>query len=78
MNESVCSNAANGGHLNVLEWARENGCPWDYDTYVKAASEGHLEVLKWLRENGCPININECREIAKQKDFLNILEYLKE
>jgi hypothetical protein len=23
------SNAASGGHLEVLKWARENGCPWD-------------------------------------------------
>ena len=21
--------AASGGHLEVLKWARANGCPWD-------------------------------------------------
>ena len=25
----VCQWAAWGGHLQVLQWARENGCPWD-------------------------------------------------
>ena len=42
------------GHLEILKWARENGCPWNEDTYSSAAKNGHLEVLKWLRENRCP------------------------
>ena len=42
-----------GGHLEVLQWARENGCPWDEHTCSAAAKEGHLEVLQWARENGC-------------------------
>ena len=25
----TCSSAAKGGHLEVLQWARANGCPWD-------------------------------------------------
>ena len=43
-----------GGHLEVLQWARYNGCPWDEWTCALAASSGHLEVLQWLRSNGCP------------------------
>lgn len=23
-------NAGSGGHLDALQWARSNGCPWDY------------------------------------------------
>ena len=38
----------------MLKWARENGCPWDWETCASAAERGHLEVLKWARENGCP------------------------
>ena len=26
----TCANAAEGGHLEVLKWARENGCPEYY------------------------------------------------
>ena len=40
-----------GGHLEVLKWARENGCQWDEWTCATAAEGGHLEVLKWAREN---------------------------
>jgi len=46
--------AAGGGHLEILQWARTNGCPWDEGTCYNAARGGHLEALKWLRDNGCP------------------------
>jgi len=41
----VCINAALGGHLEVLQWARANGCPWDIRTCHAAAEGGHLKVL---------------------------------
>ena len=50
----ICLCAAWSGHLQVLQWARENGCPWDEDTCSGAAHNGHLEVLRWARANGCP------------------------
>jgi hypothetical protein len=43
-----------GGHLEVLQWVRANGCPWDGWTCSWAAKGGHLEVLQWVRANGCP------------------------
>ena len=45
--ERVCAEAAAGGYLEVLKWARECGCPWDEDACAYAAAGGHLEVLKW-------------------------------
>ena len=35
-----------GGHLDVLQWLRANGCPWDGYTCRGAAQGGHLEVLQ--------------------------------
>jgi hypothetical protein len=35
--------AAENGHLEVLKWARENGCPWDESTRQRAASKGYVE-----------------------------------
>jgi hypothetical protein len=43
-----------GGHLEVLQWLRANGCPWDEHTCMCAAAYDRLEVLKWARANGCP------------------------
>ena len=61
----ICEIAAEYGHLEVLKWARENGCPWDILTCTYAAAKGgHLEVLKWARENRCPWNIWTCAYAA--------------
>ena len=46
--------AAQGGHLGVLRWARDNGCPWTADVCCAAAGTGRLGVLQYCRENGCP------------------------
>jgi len=48
----TCADAARGGHLDVLKWARENGAPWNEQTCANAAAGGYLEVLKWAREHG--------------------------
>ena len=59
----TCERAARYGHLEVLKWARANGCPWDEDTCFFAAQGGHLEVLQWARANGCRWD-KQTRELA--------------
>jgi len=46
--ESICVAAAKGGHLEVLQWAREQDlpCSWDEQTCGAAALHGHLELLQ--------------------------------
>jgi len=57
----VYSNAALNGHLELLKWARANGCcPWDEEMCSNAALNGHLELLKWARANGCRWNETTC------------------
>jgi len=46
----------------VLQWAREQDCPWDADTCSDAARGGHLEVLKWAWEHGCPFRQIACSQ----------------
>ena len=50
--------AMEGGHLEVLQWARANGCPWDEWTCHNAAAGGHLEVLRWAHANECPCDVD--------------------
>ena len=40
------ASAAHGGQLELLQWARANGCPWDGKTCAHAAKGGQIEVLK--------------------------------
>ena len=48
--EDTCTDAAQGGHLEVLKWSRENGCPWNIVVVRAHATKGcHLEMVKWLR-----------------------------
>ncbi|KAJ1425047.1 hypothetical protein B484DRAFT_94261 [Ochromonadaceae sp. CCMP2298] len=49
-NTDACSIAANGGHLEVLQWMRAHHppCPWDRDTCLIAA-QGRIEVVQWVR-----------------------------
>lgn len=61
--QQSCYKAAAGGHLEVLQCARVNGCPWDEDTCFGAAAGGHLAVLQWARENGCPWDENALQTI---------------
>jgi len=39
-------NAAVGGHLEVLQWARANGCTWNWKTCVKVAERGRREAIQ--------------------------------
>ena len=48
-----CHQIAAEGSLGVLQWARQNGCVWDFRTCDYATRNGHIEVLKWAHENGC-------------------------
>jgi len=46
--------AAKSNSLNILSWARKNGCAWDLDTGLAAFGRGRGEVLSWLITNGYP------------------------
>ena len=39
--------------VEMLAWAKANGCPWREETCNSIACGGHLEVLQWARENHC-------------------------
>jgi hypothetical protein len=36
----MCASAAKGGHLEVLEWAHENGCPWEQNNLFGRRKRG--------------------------------------
>lgn len=45
--------AAAGGHLHIVRWAREKGCPWSRSTVSTALANGHLDFAKWCLAHGC-------------------------
>jgi hypothetical protein len=62
---NICSAAAHNGHLEVLQWARQQGCPWGTATCWLAAEAGHLAVLQWARQHGCPWDEETCAWAAE-------------
>jgi hypothetical protein len=52
--DSVTAHAAGGGHLEIIEWAIENGWPLTESACKYAAGGGQLDTLKWLCDRGCP------------------------
>ncbi len=60
----LCNEAAWGGHLEALQWLRENKCRWNaVEAAHHAAEAGHVHVLEWmLREasaRGAPAPLDE-------------------
>ena len=70
--------AARRGHLEVLQWAREQGCPWDsWNTCSTAAQGGHLYVLQYARAHGCPWDSRTCAHAARHGN-LQVLKWARE
>ena len=65
-----CKLAAKDGSLNLIKWARANGCPWDEWTCAFAALGGQLEVLKWAITNGCAYDRDKLCHMTKVKEWL--------
>lgn len=67
---TICSLAAIGGHLHILEWTKgKRSSPfyhWDEWTCFCAAEGGHFDILRWLIENGCPCD-EFLRSVARGK-----------
>ena len=59
-----CARMAENGNLELLQFLRGKGCPWDEETCSNAAYNGHFECLKYARENGCPWDWNTCCNAA--------------
>ena len=75
--ESLCYDAAKKGHVEVLQWARSQGCPWNEWTCIRAIGGNQFEILKWAHARGCPWDISTCA-VAASVGNLQILKWLKE
>tara|TARA_B100000073_G_scaffold56426_1_gene41778 strand:+ start:4449 stop:5510 length:1062 start_codon:yes stop_codon:yes gene_type:complete len=76
LDERCTENAAYMGNLEMLVYLKSVGCPWSEQTSFRAAYKGHSDVFWWLHRNDCPIDYVECRRIAKQFGYLDIVEGL--
>ena len=75
--ERFCEQMAEKGKLELLEFLRGKGCPWDEWTCEFAALNGHLECLKYAHENGCHWDEWTC-SVAARYGQLECLKYAHE
>jgi len=64
-------------NLDNMEWLREQGCPWNKQTFENVAKIGNLGIMKWLRDQGCHWNIWTFAYAAKNGNLEN-MKWLKE
>jgi hypothetical protein len=63
--------------MDVLQWARANGCLWDAPSCCSGAARGgHLPVLQWARANGCPWGQWTCAAAA-EGGHLHVLQWAR-
>ncbi|KAK9803988.1 hypothetical protein WJX72_010527 [[Myrmecia] bisecta] len=58
----TCASAVESGHLHIVQWAAQHGCPWDAHTCTVAARCDQVlllakgtELLLWAYEAGAPL-----------------------
>ena len=72
-----CEQMAFNGNIELLQYVRKRGCPWNEWACNAAAQNGHLECLKYLHEKGCPWDEYSCSNAARN-GHLECLKYLRE
>ena len=43
--------AAQYGYIKCLNYAHDNGCPWDVDVFDKAEENENIDCMKYYIEN---------------------------
>ena len=52
--------------MQVLKWARCNGCDWDEYTCTNAVAAQRLDILQWARSQDCPWDHRTFRLIEEE------------
>jgi hypothetical protein len=65
------------GSVELLAWAKENGCPWVVRTCAVIARHGHQQVLRRARELDCPWGESTCAATA-EGGHLDVLVWARE
>lgn len=56
----VCEAAARAGSLECLQYAHQQGCPWNRFTCEAAAHGGHILCLRYAHAEGCAWDAQTC------------------
>lgn len=74
---NVCEQAAAKGSVSILRYLREQGCPWNEETFAAAAGSGSFPVLRYLRKQGCPFDTTSLTAAA-ENGHSGVIKWLTE
>ena len=63
--------------MEVLQWAWQEGCPWNEEVSANASKNGHLNILQWVSAKGCPLSDMICLNAASG-GHLKVLQWARE
>ncbi len=76
--DKTCAGAAEGGHIDVLEWLISRDGPMDGPALCAGAARGgHLSVLEWASRRGYLWDKRACANAAG-RGHLHVLRWLRE
>lgn len=57
-------------YVCVLQWLRQNDCPWYFTSVAEAKVFGHTHVVEqWVIVNGCPTGMRRIDTIGTTSPF---------
>jgi len=76
MQRNLTEAAATHGHLVVLKWLRERGCPWDEKVTGEAAVRGHMHILNYALDNNAPVGTESLMRKAARHGRMECVRWL--
>ncbi len=73
-----CEIFAENGYLELIQFARMQGCPWSNTTAActQAAQDGYLETLKWMVADGAPYDVVVAWAAAFGNGHTRVVEWI--
>lgn len=65
----ICALAARRGSLELLQRARQLGCPWGLSVTANAVEGGYAELMLWAVQNGCSWSSLTLQKAASCQNF---------
>jgi hypothetical protein len=76
-NASICTMAANNGHMEIVRLLHENGTPWHSAKIRQAAVEhGSVEMLQYLKKQGGVFN-KRAMSTAAGRGHTHVCQYMR-
>jgi len=73
--ETTMREAAEHGHVHIIDWARRHSCPTDPDLLAIAVRKGQLSVLEWCCDHDYVLSKDLCEDAARYGQY-EILSWL--